>query len=92
MADRSRLVEVAIQAGFVDLRGRKLCRIPDIRGGNRFGVLRSWPVTGLAGSPLPLEPRVRINRSMRSFVERIVDILVASLAGLRANVSGWEWR
>ena len=72
------------QTRAVRLRRRKFRRITDIRGGRRFRVLRSRPVTRFAGL---------FDSVVRIFLEGFPDIFVARKACFRARIAGLlSWR
>ena len=87
-----RLIQVAVQADFVDRRRRQLRRIANQRRVRRFGVLLSRPVAALAGMPDESLVSGRFQRMMRILVEGLDRILVADLAGVRAGEASRQRR
>ncbi len=73
-----RPVQMAHQTRAVGLRRRKLRWITNIRGGRRFRVLRSRPMTRFAGL---FHPVVRV------LLESVPDLFVARQACLRAHIA-----
>src|SRR5262249_18047302 len=71
----------------IGLRRRELAGIPDQCGVARFSVLAGRSVAGFARFAVPAAFLFAFHYEVRTFLEPIEDVFVASLADLRSDIS-----
>src|SRR5258707_8702265 len=89
------LVEMAPETGMVSFCRRYAGRVDNSRFIAGIGVGAPGTVARFTGFGFPTAPVLFVNDFVGTFLKCAVDVLVAGLAGFRANVDrgcGWLWR
>src|SRR5690349_16940280 len=81
-----RLVQMALQADLRALRWRHFGGIANQGRIGGFGMLAGRPMAGFASFALPSALGARLNDLVRIPAERLGDVLVTRLAGLRSHI------
>jgi len=80
------LIQMAGHAHFVCRYGGQLGGIANVRGCKRLRVHQAGAVAGFASFVRPSPPLVGVHNMMWTFLEGVIDVLVAGPAGLRTRV------